>query len=172
MIRLRIAHAAILLFFLLRAAVFAQVIDERALRIHREAIVVDAHADSLTRIIDAGDDLGARTDHGDIDIPRLREGGVDCQFFSIFAAPIFRTYGFFKRSIDLLDVYHNFVERYSQALAPARTIADVRLAVAQGKIATMLGVEGGQSIDNDLHILSIFSRLGVRYKKGRRPKPR
>lgn len=156
-------RAGILGFLLAPALAAAAPVDERAARIHREAIVVDTHADSVTRIIDNGEDLGVRTSRGDIDIPRMKEGGLDCQFFSIWPAREYRDYGFFKRSMDMIDAYDAFVEKYSAVLRPARTVADIRSTVGGGRIATLMGVEGGHAIENDLRALSMFARLGVRY---------
>jgi membrane dipeptidase len=61
----------------------AQTQEEPWQRIHREAIVIDTHADTLGRVLDQGIDLGERQPDGHVDFPRLREGGVDAQFFSI-----------------------------------------------------------------------------------------
>ncbi|MEW6365505.1 MAG: dipeptidase [Acidobacteriota bacterium] len=136
--------------------------DEVAARIHREAVVVDMHADTLLRVLDAGEDLGWRTARGDIDIPRMREGGLDCQLLAAWPSPVFKQYGFLKRSLDMIDAHAGLVESHPQDLVAARTVADIRAAAAAGKIATLAGIEGGHAIENDPRMLSIFARLGVR----------
>ncbi|MBI2837592.1 MAG: membrane dipeptidase [Acidobacteria bacterium] len=136
---------------------------DRARQIHFDAIVVDTHADSILRVVDNGEDLGVRTTRGDVDIPRMKQGGLDCEFFSIWPAKDFATYGFLKRALDIIDGYYGFVGRYAADLDAVRTVADIRAAVAKGKIATLMGVEGGHAIEDDVHAVSILARLGVRY---------
>lgn len=117
----------------------------------------------MLRVIGDGEDLGVRTNRGDLDIPRMKQGGLDCQFFSIWPAPDYKSFGFLKRSLDMIDLYYRFVEKYPREIRPARNVSEIRSIVGAGQIAALLGVEGGHAIENDLHALSTLHRLGVRY---------
>jgi membrane dipeptidase len=106
-----------------------------------------------------GVDGTERTMH--TDLPKLREGGVVGQFWSVFvetedADPV-------RTTLQQIDLVHRLVERYPDDLQLARTAADVRAAVDAGRIASLLGAEGGHSIGDDLAVLRDFARLGVRY---------
>ncbi|NIJ05701.1 dipeptidase [Frigoribacterium faeni] len=95
------------------------------------------------------------------DIPKLRAGGVVGQFWSVFVPadepdPV-------RTTLQQIDLAHRIVDRYPDDLAFARTAADVRSAVASGRIASLLGAEGGHSIGDDLAVLRVLARLGVRY---------
>lgn len=163
---------------------------ERAERVHREAIVVDGHNDVTTFILDYGYDLGmdgADPDKRDAtlywvpglkdllprpegdelemdtDLRRLREGGVDAQFFSIFSHPRYLPAESKQRALDMIGAVHEQVARHPEDLALARSVADVHRAVAEGKIAALMGLEGGHAIEDDLANLSEFYDLGVRY---------
>ena len=95
------------------------------------------------------------------DLPKLRAGGVVGQFWSVYVHidepdPVLTT-------LQQIDLVHRLVERYPDDLVLARGAADVRAALASGRIASLLGAEGGHSIGNDLAVLRTFARLGVRY---------
>ncbi|TCK64235.1 dipeptidase [Curtobacterium sp. PhB136] len=106
---------------------------------------------------------GVDTEDGSLhtDIPKLRAGGVVGQFWSVFVPadepdPV-------RTTLQQIDVAHRLVERYPDDLALARTAPEVRAAIASGRIASLLGAEGGHSIGDDLAVLRDFARLGVRY---------
>src|SRR5437773_597583 len=114
----------------------AHSISARAKQLHDRAIVVDSHDDTTQRLIfDKAFDIGKRNPNGNIDIPRMREGGLDALFFSIWVP--------------------------SEVTGP--TAADVRKAAADHKIAALMGMEGGHMIDDDLRLLRVYAALGVRY---------
>ncbi|MBS1867262.1 MAG: dipeptidase, partial [Acidobacteria bacterium] len=108
-------------------------------------------------------DLGKRNPDGHIDIPRMHEGGMNAIFFSIWIDG--RTMGpqAIQKALDQIDAVQQNVKKYSNDLVAARTAEDVRRAHAQGKIAVLMGVEGGHMIGNDIRMVRIFSRLGVGY---------
>lgn len=141
----------------------AQDLKERAQRIQREAIVVDTHADTPQRMLDEDFDLDHRDPEGAIDIPRMREGGLDATFQSIWVNV--RTQGppAVERSLKLIDAVREQARRHPDKLMLATTAEDIRRAKRQGKIALLMGLEGGHMIDSDLRLLRTYHALGVRY---------
>ena len=138
-------------------------IAERAHRLHFSSIVLDTHDDTTQRFFTKGFDIGKRNPDGSIDIPRMREGGMNAIFFSIWIDG--RTMGpkAVQLALDQIDAVHENVRKYSKDLVLCRTAAEVRAAHGQGKIAALMGVEGGHMIGNDIRVLRIFGDLGVRY---------
>jgi membrane dipeptidase len=138
-------------------------VAERAHKLHFSSIVLDTHDDTTQRFFSKNFDLGKRNPDGSIDIPRMREGGMNAIFFSIWIDG--RTMGpvAVQKALDQIDAVRENVRRYSNDLVLARTAEDVRRAHAQGKIAALMGVEGGHMIGNDLRMVRIFADLGVRY---------
>jgi membrane dipeptidase len=139
---------------------------EDAERLHRDAIVCDLHADTL-QFLERGDSLAASG--GAIDLPRLRAGGVDLLFFSVWVDEIFAPQRpgepdrSFARAIALLDAFDRAMAAHPADIAPVRSAAEARAVIASGRIAAALGVEGGHAIENDLGKLEEFYRRGVRY---------
>ena len=131
--------------------------------IHRNMTVCDTHCDTVARILNRGVDLGARSDRGHIDIPRLREGGVDAQVFACCIIRSDKPDGYYlKRALSMIDALHLQFEKHSDAMGLALTAGDVKEAKQNGKIAGILAIEGGQAIEDDLALLRIYYRLGVR----------
>lgn len=185
--------AAVAAPMLLTSAVHAAdapLLEQESSRIHGEAIVLDGHNDATTFILDYGFDLGmdgadpAKRDatlywipvlrkllphpdgddlRMDTDIRRLRAGGVDAQFFSIFAHPRYLPGGAKRRALDMIAVVHEQVARHPDDLVLARSVADVRGAASQDKIAVLMGLEGGHAIEDELANIREFYDLGVRY---------
>ncbi|MGE0815952.1 MAG: dipeptidase [Vicinamibacterales bacterium] len=132
--------------------------------VHAAAIVVDTHDDTTQRLVfDKTFDIGDRHADGNIDIPRMREGGLDALFFSIWVPSSVTGPIAVKRALQQIDAVREAVRTHADVMALATTAAEVRSAVAQGKIAALMGVEGGHMIDDDLGILRDFQGLGVRY---------
>ena len=132
--------------------------------VHAQAIVVDTHDDTTQRMLfDKTFDIGSRHPDGNIDIPRMREGGLDALFFSIWVPSDVTGPVAVKRAMQLIDSVHEAVRSHPNDLVLATTAADVRKAAADGKIAALMGMEGGHMIDNDLGTLRDYARLGVRY---------
>jgi membrane dipeptidase len=109
--------------------------------------------------------LGADDAHGrfDTDIPRLRAGGVGGQFWSVYVPVELTGADAVTATLEQIDFVHRLVDRYPDDLALARSGDDVRRAWQDGRIASLLGAEGGHSIDDSLAVLREFARLGVRY---------
>src|SRR5215510_11102467 len=138
-------------------------VSPRAKQLHDRAIVVDTHDDTTQRLIfDKTFNLAARNKNGNIDIPRMRDGGLDALFFSIWVPSSVTGPIAVKRALQLIDTVHEAVRTHPDDLMLATTAAEVRQAAAQKKIAALMGVEGGHMIDDDLGTLRDFYRLGVR----------
>jgi membrane dipeptidase len=148
---------------LLTQSVAPDQVSARAKQVHERAIVVDTHDDTTQRLIfDKAFDLGARNKDGNIDIPRMREGGLDAIFFSIWVTGDVTGPIAVKRAFDQIDAVREAVRAHPD-LVLATTAADIRRAASIKKIAVLLGMEGGHMIDNDLGLLRIYAALGVRY---------
>jgi membrane dipeptidase len=109
-------------------------------------------------------DLAARTP-GDTDLARLRAGGVGGQFWSVYvpSGAEAAAGGFARLQLEQIDIALRVIERYPKDFALALTAADVERAAKEGRIASLLGMEGGHAIENSLGALRDFYRLGVRY---------
>src|ERR1700692_4391088 len=138
-------------------------IAERARKLHFSSLVLDTHDDTTQRFFSKTFDIAKRNPDGSVDIPRMREGGMNAIFFSIWIDG--RTMGpaAIQKALDQIDAVHENVRRNSKDMMFCRTADDVRRAHAQGKIAALIGVEGGHMIGNDIRMVRIFGDLGVRY---------
>jgi len=138
-------------------------VSPRAQRLHRAAIVVDTHIDTPSRILRDGVDIGRRLPDGHLDIPRMREGGLDAAFFSIWIDSPFEGTAAVKRALQLIDVVHQAVDANPRDLQHATNAADLARAQRAGKIAIFMGIEGGHAIADDLRVLRVYRELGVSY---------
>src|SRR6201984_980918 len=148
---------------LIRATPKADDIAARARKLHFASIVVDTHDDTTQRFLDGDFDLGARSATGSIDIPRMKEGGLGAIFFSIWIPSKITGPDAVKHAIDQIDAVREQVRRHPQEIVLVTTAAEVREARKQGKIAALMGVEGGHMIASDLGVLRSYAALGVRY---------
>src|SRR5579862_2482114 len=138
-------------------------IADRAKKLHFSSIVLDTHDDTTQRFFSKNFDIGKRNPDGHIDIPRMREGGMNAIFFSIWIDGRIMGPPAVQKALDQIDAVHENVIKYSKDFAFCRTAEEVRRAHAQGKIAALIGVEGGHMIGNDIRVLRMFGDLGVRY---------
>ena len=149
---------------ILAVALTVEGISERARKLHFSSVVVDTHDDTTQRLVDGNDfDLAQRAPNGSIDIPRMREGNLSAIFFSIWIPSKITGPTAVKRALTQIEAVREQVRRHPKDLALATTAAEVRQAREQGKIAALLGVEGGHMINSDLAVLRQFAALGVRY---------
>jgi membrane dipeptidase len=137
-----------------------------SLAIHRRAIVVDMHADTTQRLVDENIDLEQRLQDGHFDAVRAKEGGLDAQFFSIWVEPeLFGGGG--ERAVKRADVQIQAVRelaaKHPETWEVATTAADVRRIAASGKIAALMGMEGGYAIDEKIENVGRYYQMGVRY---------
>jgi membrane dipeptidase len=100
---------------------------------------------------------------GHVDIPRMRDGGLDAPFFSIYIPATITGPEAVKRALQLIAWTREQVERYPDDLVLATSAADVRRAHREGKIAVLMGMEGGHMIADDLKVLRAYADLGIRY---------
>jgi membrane dipeptidase len=147
----------------LAATVIADDLSARARELHFSSIVVDTHDDTTQRFLDGDFDLAPRNARGSIDIPRMKEGGLGAIFFSVWMPSKITGPKAVKRALDQIDAVREQVRKHSNDLALATTTAEIREARKQGKIAALLGVEGGHMIASDLGVLRTYAALGVRY---------
>ena len=138
-------------------------ISERAKKLHFSSIVIDTHDDTTQRFFDAGFDLGARNALGSIDIPRMKEGGLGAIFFSIWIPSKTTGQEAVKRALAQIDAVHEQVRKHSSDLMLVTTAEGIREAHKHGKIAALIGVEGGHMIASDLGVLRRYAALGARY---------
>jgi membrane dipeptidase len=143
---------------------YAAAVDPAVARaLHFDAIVIDTHDDTTQRLLDPAFDLGTRHQDGSIDIPRMREGGLDAIFFSIWIPGTITGDEAVRQAIAQIDAVKRQVAAHPDDLELVTTAEGIRSAVAAGRIAVLLGVEGGHMIANDLANLRRFFDLGVRY---------
>ena len=139
-------------------------LHERAMRLHRSAIIVDTHEDVPEQLEKEWVDIGARQTSGHVDIPRWREGGVTAPFLAAYVnADYAKSGGAAKKALEFVDLIHRLVEAHPADLAFTDSVAGIRQAKRDGKIAVLIGIEGGHAIEDSLPALSSFYRLGVRY---------
>jgi len=138
-------------------------LSARARQIHFSSLVFDTHVDTPQRLLFDHFDLAKRDLEGCVDIPRLLDGGVGAIFFALYVPVEITGDAATRRAKDLLDATVKQIEIHGGNLSLATSAGEVRAARASGKIAVLLGIEGGHAIDNDLCILREFHARGVRY---------
>lgn len=138
--------------------------DADVMKVHRSAILIDTHNDVTSKTV-TGFDIGKRASDGHTDLPRLREGGVGGVFFAIFVAANYaKNNNSADRALQMIDtVRHDIVARYPNDFSLAFNAAEIAAAHRQGKIAALMGIEGGHAIEDNLRLLRDFHLLGVRY---------
>jgi len=140
-------------------------IGGQARRIHESAIVVDTHADTPQRFLDDNYDIGNTDpkDNGHISLDKARAGNLGAEFFSIWVEPETNQGHFAQHTLDLIDSVYAQAARHPDRMMMAFSVEDIERAHEQHKLAALMGIEGGHSIENDIHLLRDFYRLGVRY---------
>ena len=139
-------------------------ISKDARDIHFSSLVVDTHSDSLAWPTRHGVDIGQRQENTHMDLPRMREGNQNVQFFACFASPSWiEKKKVVQVTLDYMDSFHTLMSNYPDQIEQATTADDVRRITDAGKLVGILCIEGGHSIDDDLSILRMYHLLGARY---------
>ncbi|MFZ0288372.1 MAG: dipeptidase [Candidatus Sulfotelmatobacter sp.] len=140
-------------------------VSARARAIHDSAIVVDTHADTPQRFLDEGFDIGSTdpSDVGHLSLDKARRGNLGAEFFSIWVDPETNQGHFAQHTFDLIDSVYEQAAHHPDRMMMAFSVADIERAHHEHKLAALMGIEGGHSIENDMHLLRDYYRLGVRY---------
>jgi membrane dipeptidase len=160
---MNLAHAT-LLFALVTLPLSAQEVSQAARAVHDSATVVDTHADTPQRFLDENFDVGSTdpSDVGHLSLDKARAGNLNAEFFSIWIEPSFKGH-FVQRTLDLIDSVYEQAARHPDRMQMAFSVADIERARHDGKLAALMGIEGGHVIEADLRLLREYHRLGVRY---------
>src|SRR5579859_5102729 len=140
-------------------------VTARARQIHDSALVIDTHADTPQRFLDEGFDIGSTdpNDIGHISLDKAKRGNLGAEFFSIWVDPQANQGHYTRRSFDLIDSVYEQAAHHPDRMMMAVSTADIERAHREHKFAALMGIEGGHSIENDIHLLRDYYRLGVRY---------
>lgn len=130
-------------------------------QLHREALVWDAHSDIVQSILLQGLDFSKKNDFSFQDIPRMQQGGLDVQVLALLPDRIYFPRRSARRTLQLLEVMLDALEKIPDEIQLARSAVEIEQITKSGKIAAVLGIEGGHSIEDDLGLLRIYNRLGV-----------
>ena len=135
----------------------------RARRLHFSSLVLDTHIDTPLQMKDPNWDFGQEHESGHVDLPRLKQGGLDGAFFSIYMPGTVTGPKAVSDSLITIASVHRLVELYGDSLELCASASDVRRAQRSGKFAVLMGMEGGHMIHNSLPVLRMYARLGIRY---------
>ncbi|MFZ0416821.1 MAG: dipeptidase [Candidatus Sulfotelmatobacter sp.] len=140
-------------------------VSDKARAIQESAIVVDTHADTPQRFLDEGFDIGSTdpNDVGHLSLDKARRGNLGAEFFSIWVDPETNQGHFAQHTFDLIDSVYEQAAHHPDRMMMAFSVADIERAHREHKLAALMGIEGGHSIENDMHLLRDYYRLGVRY---------
>jgi membrane dipeptidase len=142
----------------------ATITDAEVERVHRSAILIDTHNDLPMRTV-GGFDVGTRNTRGHTDIARLKQGGVGAVFFAVYVSPAYMAKGgAARRALEMIDsVRRDIAGRYPDVFALAASADEIEAARRRGRIATLMGLEGGHAIEDSIRVLRSFYDLGIRY---------
>lgn len=134
----------------------------KAKQIHQKATVFDGHCDTILEVMNHKRSLGSKTFAGHLDIPRMKEGGVDVQFFAVFIEEIYKSDRSLKRTLQLIDCFYKEIEKNQDDISLVTNYNQIEEVNRAGKIAAILSIEGGEALEGDLGVLRVLYRLGVR----------
>jgi membrane dipeptidase len=157
--------ALVILFSVFAPAQNPDAISAKARAIHESAIVVDTHADTPQRFLDDNFDIGNSDpkDIGHLSLDKARAGNLGAEFFSIWVDPETNQGHYAKHTMELIDTVYEQAARHPDRMMMAFSVDDIERAHKQKKLAVLMGIEGGHSIENSIRVLRDFYRLGVRY---------
>jgi membrane dipeptidase len=152
-----------LLPLLLALTLSAQTVSDRARRLHDSALVFDGHIHMVNRQFYNGGDIGERVADGHVDLSRLKEGGADAIFFTIFTSEEYYPGRHeVKMALRLMDKALSQIEKNSARIGIAYKASDIERLNREGRIAAVLDLEGGYDMEGDLGVLRMLYRLGLR----------
>ncbi len=131
-------------------------------KLHQRSVVADGHNDVLLRSM-RGEDIAVRTTEGHSDIFRLKEGGVDVQFFSVWCGSDFGKGRAFRRAVEMIDTLESIIRRSAPHIASARTVREMESILKKEKMVALIGVEGGHMIEDSLFYLDSLAKRGMNY---------
>ncbi len=145
------------------AAQNAPVNPKTAEAVHNSAIVIDTHADTTQRLVDENYDLADPLNGGNLNFESAEKGNLGAEFFSIWVEPDLYKGQYARRTLDLIDAVYQQAAKHPDRMRMAFSPADIEMAHRDHKLAALMGIEGGHSIDDSLGLLRDYYRLGVRY---------
>src|ERR1700723_3688637 len=160
---MKIAPALILFTAILPLSAQMTTKQKDPLAVHKSAIVIDTHADTTQRMLDDGYDLTEPLKGGYLNFESAREGNLGAEFFSIWVDPPAYVGHEARRTLELIDAVYQQAAKHPQQMRMAFSPEDIVAAHREHKLAALMGIEGGHSIENDLGLLRDYYRLGVRY---------
>ena len=131
--------------------------------VHRSAIVIDTHADTPQRFVDENFDLDDPLGGGNFNLDSVRKGNLGAEFFSIWVDPVANKGQYARRTLILIDAVKQQVGKHSDKIMFVSTPDGIELAHREHKLAALMGIEGGHSIDDSIALLRQYYALGVRY---------
>ena len=126
-------------------------------------LTIDTHADTTQRMLDDDYDLGSPLNGGHLNFAAAKTGGLNAEFFAIWVEPKLYQGRYVQRTLDLIDAVYQQVARHPDKMRMAYSTSDIVAAYREDRLAALMGIEGGHSIDSDIRILRDYYRLGVRY---------
>jgi membrane dipeptidase len=151
-----------ILIGILGGLLFCAKVSVDPLTLHRQALVADMHSDTVLRMV-KGFDFGSRDSTGNMDIPRLQEGGIDLQVFAIWLPTQTPKERCVARADEMIDSLEIQVNRHGDKIAICKSAREARNIIESGRIAAFIGIENGVAIADDLANLDHFYQRGVRY---------
>jgi len=159
--------ASLLLLVVTGCRNYEEQLINKANKIHASVLTIDTHCDTPINMFRSDYDLGVKHNEGCVDFPRMKEGGLDAEFFAVYIGQGPRNDSSFnkvhKQALAIFDVIHKNVEKNSSMAELAYTADDAYRIKKAGKIAAFIGIENGYPIGRDISILKQFYDLGARY---------
>jgi membrane dipeptidase len=138
-------------------------VSPEARRIQDSALVIDTHADTPGRFTDENFNPSNDAGKGHWDLSKVKQANLGAEFFSIWVDPKKYQGKYVQRALDMIDSVYETTREHPDRMMMAYSVADIERAHREHKLASLMGLEGGHSIDNDVRILRDYYRLGIRY---------
>lgn len=142
-------------------------VSRKADKLHQTMLTVDTHCDTPMRLSRVGFDLGKRNERGCVDFPRMKEGGLDAEFFAVFIGQGPRTPEAYEtehsNTLEIFDSIYKSLERYPELAGLALTPGDAWKLKSEGRVSVFIGIENGYPVGTDLSRISQYYNRGARY---------